>query len=239
MTLPATHPLMLLLIGVIFVKSASLSLMKTVKRGTTVSLLCSNILREPSYVAWFKHTSDSLPLCIATQYVGKKPADSIYFNGFQKNHLEMSVNQTFSSLKIVNADIFDSGVFYCGSFLTNRMMFHNKTQLVVVNDTSQPDTTNVVWVTEQTERSCHIYYTMTLILSGLVLLSTVFAIVVFIRFKQKEDALHHQNNDMNNHLQQIQEADLNYAALNLNKKRSRRPMRLKEVEPNVVYAATR
>lgn len=39
---------------------------------------------------------------------------------------------------------------------------------------------------------------------------------------------------------QEQDADLNYAALSLDKKKSRRPVRrLKEVEPNVVYAATR
>ncbi|XP_043100008.1 uncharacterized protein LOC122348527 [Puntigrus tetrazona] len=183
----AANHLMLFLIGVIFVKSASLSVMKTVKRGTTVSLLCSNILREPSYVAWFKHTSDSLPLCIATQYVGEQPADSIYFNGFQKNHLEMSVNQTFSSLKIVNADIFDSGVFYCGSFLSNRMMFHNKTQLVVVNETNhlEEDIAIMVWATEENLRSCHIYYTMALILSGFVLLAILFVIVVSFKLKKR------------------------------------------------------
>ncbi len=113
-------------------KRASLTFVETVKSGTTVSLLCSNMLKEPSYIAWFKHTNDSLPLCIATQYVGGKPAESIYLNGFKKNHAEMSVNKTFSSLKIVNVDVSDSGIFYCGSFLTNHMMFHNKTQLVVV-----------------------------------------------------------------------------------------------------------
>ncbi|XP_058638591.1 novel immune-type receptor 7b isoform X2 [Onychostoma macrolepis] len=210
MNLSATHPLTLLLIGVIFVKRASLTFMKTVKRGTNVSLLCSNILKEPSYIAWFKHTNDSLPLCIATQYVGEKPVDSIYLNGFKKNHAEMSVNKTFSSLRIVNVDVSDSGIFYCGSFLTNHMMFHNKTELVVVNETSQSkgDTTNAArGVTEETERSCHIYYTLTLIMSGLVLLSTVFAIVVFIRFKernkQKEDAQHRENNEMNKQLQQF------------------------------------
>uniref|UniRef100_A0A8C2JUA9 Immunoglobulin V-set domain-containing protein n=1 Tax=Cyprinus carpio TaxID=7962 RepID=A0A8C2JUA9_CYPCA len=101
--------------------------------STTVTLLCSNILKEPSYIAWFKQTNDSLPLCIATQYVSEKPADSIYFNGFKENHLEMSVEKTFSSLKTVHVDVSDSGIFYCGYVLTNHMMFHDKTQLVVVN----------------------------------------------------------------------------------------------------------
>jgi len=106
---------------------------KTVNSGTTVSLLCSNILTEPSYIAWFKQINGALPLCIATQYVSEKQGDSIYFNGFKKDHVEMSVNKTFSSLKIVNVDFTDSGMFYCGSFLVNYMMFHNKTQLMVVN----------------------------------------------------------------------------------------------------------
>ncbi len=82
-------------VSCIFVKRASLTFVETVKRGTTVSLLCSNMLKEPSYIAWFKHTNDSLPLCIATQYVGEKPAESIYLNGFKKNHAEMSVKKHF------------------------------------------------------------------------------------------------------------------------------------------------
>uniref|UniRef100_A0A8C1TTC4 Ig-like domain-containing protein n=1 Tax=Cyprinus carpio TaxID=7962 RepID=A0A8C1TTC4_CYPCA len=231
--------------GVIFVKQASLTFMKTVNIGTTVTLLCSNILKEPSYIAWFKQTNDSLPLCIATQYVSEKPADSIYFNGFKENHVEMSVNKTFSSLKIVNVDISDSGIFYCGSFLTNHMMFHDKTQLVVVNETSQSkgDITNVdCGATKETLRSCHVYYTLTLILSGLVLLPTVLAIAIFIRLKGKKqtERRHVDNALMSKQLEQEQDADLNYAALSLDKKKNRRPVRrLKEVEPNVVYAATR
>ncbi|XP_016370136.1 uncharacterized protein LOC107709976 [Sinocyclocheilus rhinocerous] len=177
----------LLFSGVIFVKQASLTFVKTVNIGTTVTLLCSNILKEPSYISWFKQTNDSLPLCIATQYVSVNPVDSIYFNGFKKNHVEMSVNKTFSSLKIVNVDVSDSGIFYCGSFLTNHMMFHDKTQLVV-NETSQSkgDITNVdCGATEETLRSCHVYYTLTLILSGLVLLPTVLAILILIRLKER------------------------------------------------------
>ncbi|XP_056115075.1 uncharacterized protein LOC130091289 [Rhinichthys klamathensis goyatoka] len=249
MNLFGTNPLMLFLIGFIFVKRTSLTPVKTVNSGTTVSLLCSNILTEPSYIAWFKQINGSLPLCIVTQYVSKKQADSTYFNGFKKDHMHMSVNKTFSSLKIVNVDVSDSGMFYCGSFLTNYMMFHNKTQLVVVNETNQfkEDIANAdCGATEETSRSCHVYYTLTLILSGLVLLSTVFAIVVLIRMKernkQKQDNQPHGNNEeMNKQLQKReQDEDLNYAALNLDKKKSRRPVRkMREVEPNVIYAATR
>lgn len=119
--------------GIIFVKRTSLTLVKTVNSGTTVSFLCPNILTEPSYIAWFKQINGSLPLCIVTQFVGDKSGDIIYLNGFKKDHIEMSANKTFSSLKIVNVDVSDSGFYYCGSFLTNYMKFHNKTQLVVVN----------------------------------------------------------------------------------------------------------
>ncbi len=75
------------------------------------------MLQEPSYIAWFKHTNDSLPLCIATQYVGEKPSDSIYLNGFEKNHAEMSVNKTFASLKIVNVDSLRLWTFLLWKFL--------------------------------------------------------------------------------------------------------------------------
>ncbi len=39
--------------------------------------------------------------------------------------------------------------------------------------------------TEEALRSCHIYYTLTLILSGFVLLPTVFVIVVSIRLRER------------------------------------------------------
>ncbi|XP_016396800.1 uncharacterized protein LOC107730468 [Sinocyclocheilus rhinocerous] len=211
MNLSATHPLMLLLIGVIFVKQASLTFVKTVNSGTTVTLLCSNILKEPSYIAWFRQTNYSLPLCIATQYVSVNPVDSIYFNGFKKNHVEMSVNKTFSSLKIVNVDVSDSGIFYCGSFLTNHMMFHDKTQLVVVNETNhfEEDIASVdCGAAEETSRSCHVYYTLTVILSGFfLLLPTVFVIVVLLRLKernkQKDAQSQGHNEEMHSHLQKV------------------------------------
>uniref|UniRef100_A0A8C1H5V3 Ig-like domain-containing protein n=1 Tax=Cyprinus carpio carpio TaxID=630221 RepID=A0A8C1H5V3_CYPCA len=244
MNLSATHPLMLFLIGVIFVKQASLTFVKTVNIGTTVTLLCSNILKEPSYIAWFKQTNDFLPLCIATQYVSEKPADSIYFNGFKENHVEMSVNKTFSSLKIVNVDISDSGIFYCGSFLTNHMMFHDKTQLVAVNESqSKGDITNVDFgAAEENLRSCHFYYTLALILSGFfLLLPTVFVIVVLFRLKerkkQKDAQPQGHNEEMHNHLQKDQYPDLHFAPVSFAKKLNRRPVRsMSDEETHVVYA---
>ncbi|XP_073764317.1 novel immune-type receptor 7b [Danio rerio] len=243
MNLSGLHPLMLFLMGVIFVKHAAFT--KTVYSGTTVSLLCSNILKESSYMAWFKQTDDSLPVCIATQYVGPNPADSIYLNGFQQTHIEMSVNAKFSTLRIISVDVSDSGMFYCGSFTGNHMNFHNQTQLVVVNATnhSKEDIANTDYGTTE-ETSCRFFYTLTLISSGFILLPTVFAIVALIKLKKmkkkKEDAKHSKNKKMNKQLQhKKQNEDLNYAALNLDKK-SRRPVKsMRTVEPNVVYAATR
>nr|CAI21222.1 novel immune-type receptor 7.9 [Danio rerio] len=186
MNLSGLHPLMLFLIGVMFVKHAFSTFTETVLSGTAVSLLCSNILKEPSYIAWFKQTDDSLPLCIVTQYVGPNP-DSIYLNGFQKTHIEMSVNATFSTLRIISVDVSDSGMFYCGSFIENHMKFHNQTQLVVVNVTNQfkeEDQNTDQKTTEQTPTTCFFFCTLTLISSGFILLSTGFAIVVLIRLKK-------------------------------------------------------
>ncbi|XP_056318700.1 novel immune-type receptor 7b [Danio aesculapii] len=243
MNLSGLHPLMLFLMGVFFVKHASF--METVYSGTTVSLLCTNILKEASYISWFKQTDNSLPVCIVTQYVSAKPADFIYLNGFQKNHIEMSVNATFSTLRIISVDVSDSGTFFCGSFITNHIKFYNQTQLVVVNATnhSKEDIANTDCGTSE-ETSCRFFYTLTLILSGFILLPTVFAILVLIKLKkmkkQKEDVKHSKNKKMSKRLQhKEQDEDLNYAALNLDKN-SRRPVRsMRRVEPNVVYAATR
>uniref|UniRef100_A0A671N6K9 Uncharacterized LOC107679237 n=1 Tax=Sinocyclocheilus anshuiensis TaxID=1608454 RepID=A0A671N6K9_9TELE len=239
MNLSATHPLMLFLIGVIFVKQASLTFVKTVNIGTTVTLLCSNILKEPSYIAWFKQTNDSLPLCIATQYVSVNPVDSIYFNGFKKNHVEMSVNKTFSSLKIVNVDVSDSGIFYCGSFLTNHMMFHDKTQLVV-NETNhfEEDIASVdCGAAEETLRSCHIYYTLTVILSAFfLLLPTVFVIVVLLRLKERNKERSINTWHFNKNLYFY--PDFHCAPVSFAKKLNRRPVRsMSDVETHVVYAA--
>ncbi|XP_051501444.1 novel immune-type receptor 7b [Myxocyprinus asiaticus] len=242
----SAKPLIFFLIGVIFIKWISPAIVKTVGSGTSVSLLCSNILTEPSYIAWFKQTKNgSLPFCVVTQFTYKSQADPIYFNGFKMNHIEMAVNDTISSLKIVNAEVSDSGIFFCGSFLRNHMVFHNSTQLVVngidqsidvIPNNPEKDTD----VTEVSSGSCNVYYTLTLILSCLVLLPTVLAIVVLIRMKERNKQTEDVGTQSPYHHEEEQNLDLNYAALSFAKKKSRRPVRsMREVETNVVYAATR
>ncbi|XP_073764300.1 novel immune-type receptor 7a isoform X3 [Danio rerio] len=223
--------------GVIFVKHAFSTFTKTYS-GTTVSLLCSNILKESSYIAWFKQTDDSLPLCIVTQYVGTNP-DSIYLNGFQKTRIEMSVNATFSTLRIISVDVSDSGMFYCGSFIENHMKFHNQTQLVVVNVTNQfkeEDTQNTDHrTTEQTPTSCFFFCTLTLISSGFILLSTGFAIVVLIRLK-KSNAEFHDHNEELHQLHKNKDSDLNFAPVHFAKNNSGLVRTFKDVETHAVYA---
>ncbi|XP_052010878.1 uncharacterized protein LOC127663356 isoform X2 [Xyrauchen texanus] len=95
-------------------------------------------------------------------------------------------------------------------------------------------------VTEVFSGSCHVYYTLTLVLSCLVLLPTVLATVVLIRMKERNKQKEDVGAQSPYHHDEEQDPDLNYAALNIVKKKSRRPVRsLSEVETSVVYAATR
>uniref|UniRef100_A0AAY5ENW1 Immunoglobulin domain-containing protein n=1 Tax=Electrophorus electricus TaxID=8005 RepID=A0AAY5ENW1_ELEEL len=87
--------------------------------GQNATFTCASILREPSYLAWFKLTNGSLPLCIVTKYYHDETT-AIYLNGFKEEHFKMTLKNKSSSLKIMKVDYSDSGHYYYGTVSINK-----------------------------------------------------------------------------------------------------------------------
>uniref|UniRef100_A0A4W6CVN5 Ig-like domain-containing protein n=1 Tax=Lates calcarifer TaxID=8187 RepID=A0A4W6CVN5_LATCA len=133
-----------------------------------------------------------------------------YCDGFQ-NRFEMSSNITAVFLKIKRVDFSDSGLYFCGFYINAHTVIANTIHL---NVQETPDgITNL----------------MTVVLGGLTVFLTIVIIVLAVEIRKLQTGTN------------LGSDDLNYAALSFQSKakRKRRPPSERELETNVVYAATR
>uniref|UniRef100_A0A8C9X3H8 Immunoglobulin subtype domain-containing protein n=1 Tax=Sander lucioperca TaxID=283035 RepID=A0A8C9X3H8_SANLU len=153
-----------------------------------------------------------------------------FCDGFQ-NRFEMSSNISTVFLKIKRVDLSDSGLYFCGFFIGRHTVIVNATYLKVqdchstINLEESDGMTNLV-----------------IVILGVFLNIVVIVLAVKIRKLQTavNEELQPERNKVNPALTSIN-YELNYAALNFQAKpkRSRRPASERELEPHVVYAATR
>uniref|UniRef100_A0A8C9X5S8 Ig-like domain-containing protein n=1 Tax=Sander lucioperca TaxID=283035 RepID=A0A8C9X5S8_SANLU len=191
--------------------SASESHTVEVQSGGDVTLMCSNISSVPTTTEWFRVINRTKLSCVSSM----NPYDSnaSFCDGFQ-NGFEMNSNISTVFLKIKRVDLSDSGLYFCGIYIGRHTVIVNATYLKVQEESD--GMTNV----------------MIVILGALTVL-TVFLTIVVIVLAVKIRRLQ-TGTDLGSD-------DLNYAALNFQAKpkRSSRPASERELEPHVVYAATR
>uniref|UniRef100_A0A8C7CSX8 Immunoglobulin domain-containing protein n=1 Tax=Oncorhynchus kisutch TaxID=8019 RepID=A0A8C7CSX8_ONCKI len=196
-----------------------------VRIGDTVSLQCSNVTMVVGHTAWFKQVNGSEPVCISSMYEFNSTPD--LHNGFERSHLEMFSNHTTIFLKITQVEVADCGLYFCGLYPHRHMFFVNATYLKIQEDDDG---------------------TMCLLPLAVILgvVTAVLMIVILILvLKIRRDSKTHNTGTMEDHkrFQQGDPDSLNYTALSFCQKRSRNKKtpkgQMMEMEPNVVYAATR
>uniref|UniRef100_A0AAZ3RT95 Ig-like domain-containing protein n=1 Tax=Oncorhynchus tshawytscha TaxID=74940 RepID=A0AAZ3RT95_ONCTS len=96
--------------------------------GDNVTLQCTDVLKGPGHVAWFKQVNVSEPLCIASMYSSQPYVK--HHNGFQPSHMEMFISNRIIVLKITEVDVADSGLYCCGMY-NEYFIFTNMTFLMV------------------------------------------------------------------------------------------------------------
>uniref|UniRef100_UPI003AAFD8CE uncharacterized protein n=1 Tax=Centroberyx gerrardi TaxID=166262 RepID=UPI003AAFD8CE len=198
-----------------------------VQPGGEVTLMCTNISSSPTYSEWFRVVNRAKPCCIFS--MSKSDDDARLCDGFQNGKFEMTSNVSTVFLKIKQVDLSDSGLYFCGLYIDGHTVIVNATYLKVQE---KPDGI--------TSLACAF-------LGGV----TVFLVMVIVGLVLKisqlqtvtKEELQPQRNEVNPSLRFILYVlyELKYAALSFHPKpkRSRRPASEKEVETNVVYAATR
>uniref|UniRef100_A0A4W5JNV7 Immunoglobulin V-set domain-containing protein n=1 Tax=Hucho hucho TaxID=62062 RepID=A0A4W5JNV7_9TELE len=188
--------------------------------------LCSLSFRSDPF-SWFKQVNSSEPLCITSMWSSLQTVH--HYNGFQVKRMKMLIINRNIFLKITEVDVADSGLYFCG-LSDDYFIFTNATVLKVQGNIFKRKsamTRNAqTFILEK-------YGTMNLFLLVVILgvVTAVLLIVILILvLKVRRDS---------NRLNTDPDA-LNYAALNFTSKKMKRERRReKELDPHVLYAATR
>uniref|UniRef100_A0A3B4XZH9 Uncharacterized LOC111647006 n=1 Tax=Seriola lalandi dorsalis TaxID=1841481 RepID=A0A3B4XZH9_SERLL len=214
--------------------SVSVSQSQTVKvqSGEDVTLHCSNISRSPTTTEWFRLVNRTKASCISSMY---KPENEAFFcDGFQ-NRFEMSSNISTVFLKIKRVDVSDSGLYFCGFYIDTHTVITDTIHLNVQgnNESDYEEDCN------SEEIPGGMSNLMSVVLGGLTVFLTIVVIVLAVKIRKLQKAVNEEPQPERK--KNLGSGDLNYAALSFQTKpkRNRRPASERELEPNVVYAATR
>ncbi|XP_022607958.1 uncharacterized protein LOC111226929 [Seriola dumerili] len=212
--------------------SVSQSQTVNVQSGEDVTLLCSNISRSPTQTDWFRLVNRTKASCISSMYQSEDEAS--FCVGFQ-NRFEMSSNISTVFLKIKKVDVSDSGLYFCGFYKGVHTVIADTTHLNVQGDNES-----------DYEEDCNseevpggMTNLMSVVLGGLTVFLTIVVIVLAVKIRKLQKAVNEEPQPERN--KNLGSGDLNYAALSFQTKpkRNHRPASQRELETNVVYAATR
>ncbi|XP_036966962.1 uncharacterized protein LOC119026635 [Acanthopagrus latus] len=199
--------------------------------GDEVTLLCSNLSTSPTQTDWFRVVNRTKSHCISSMY--GSDGDVSFCDGFQNGKFEMSSNVSTVSLKIKRVDSSDTGLYFCGFYVKTHTVISTATYLNVQGDEKQGDENSLHTLNEGMANL------MCLIPGGLTVLLTIVIIALAVKIKKLQTAVNEGEQPGGN--KNVGSDDLNYAALSFQAKpkRNRRPASEREMEPHVVYAATR
>ncbi|XP_074480118.1 uncharacterized protein LOC141760908 [Sebastes fasciatus] len=209
-----------------------------VQSGDEVTLTCTNITSAPVYANWFRLINRTKPSWISSMYGFE--GDASYCVEFQ-NRFEMSSNKSTVFLKIKRVDLSDSGLYFCGFYVDKHTNIADATHLIVQGDGESEGEVDFKTEIEGCDETANL---MSLILGGLTVSLTIVVVVLAVKVRKLQRAVNEEpqpeRNKVNSPLT-YDHYELNYAALSFQAKpkRSRRPAPEREMEPHVVYAATR
>ncbi|XP_045920818.1 uncharacterized protein LOC123980453 isoform X2 [Micropterus dolomieu] len=207
--------------------SVSVSESQTVKvqPGQEVTLSTTNISRNQAMTTWFRVVNRTKASCISI--MTKADSDPKYCDGVENGTFEMSSNTSTVFLKIKTVNLSDSGLYFCGFFIEGQTVLSVIHLNVEGSDESHDDADR-----KSTTECDKIPNLMSVILGGLTVFLIMVIICLVVKNRNVQKAASEEQNPQQN--ANLGSDDLNYAAVNFSAKARRR-----EVEPNVVYSATR
>ncbi|XP_027144008.1 uncharacterized protein LOC104924041 isoform X2 [Larimichthys crocea] len=196
--------------------SASESHTVDVEAGDEVTLLCSNgIFKYSTYRFWSRFVNRTMIRCIASIY--SYNSNPRYCNEYQNGNFEITYNSSDVYLKIKQVDLSDSGLYLCGFIINGDMVIDIKHLNVQENLDAITKLTSVT-------------------LGGLTVFLLMLIIGLVVKIRKLQTAQYQEHSPQT---QDLDSDDLNYAALRFLPNPNLRPASERELETNVVYAATR
>ncbi|KAK2900182.1 hypothetical protein Q8A73_013311 [Channa argus] len=202
-----------------------------VQPGHNVTLQCSNILTQsPTHKFWSRLINRTRVDCISSMY-GSEP-NAKFCNRIQKGKYEMRFNISTVFLTIKQVDVSDSGLYFCGFYKDSHTILQVVDLDVQGNDEPIHDDTMF-------QKEPDVFpKLMSVILGAVTVFLVLIIIVLAVKYRKFQKA---HSDEISPHMHNLDSDELNYAALSFNQKAKRncRPASQRELEPNVVYAATR
>ncbi|RVE60246.1 hypothetical protein OJAV_G00179040 [Oryzias javanicus] len=201
-----------------------------IQSGEDVTLLCSVFDKNRAQTDWFRVVNSSKVSCISSMF--GSDGDPSFCPGFERGKFEMSSNRSSVSLKISGVNESDSGLYFCGFYSNRHTIIGDVTQMIIKGDDKPND--------EESSSSCKEHVNMdllTVILAALTVLLSAVVVVLAVKFRKLLTAVRKDKDNTKN----LDSDDLNYAALSFQQKAKRggRPSSERELQPHVLYAATR
>ncbi|XP_051756423.1 uncharacterized protein LOC127516125 isoform X3 [Ctenopharyngodon idella] len=240
--------------GLLTVVKSSQTANMSARPGDNVTIWCQHTAKTGKYIHWFKQTNSAVPLSIVYMMITYqlKELQIKYLNGFQPDRLVMSLHTKNTSLRIINVDISDSGLYYCG-WDSRVITFGNGTHLDIKDHFIYcAESECVTPLQNETEisnkdlkespistRDCseNIFYKLTFIFGVIiVILIIILVLIIITKIRNRKT----QGKDADRHVTQHHEEPHStlYAALQFSKQKTRRAARHAE-DIDVVYSATR
>uniref|UniRef100_A0A668VMA3 Ig-like domain-containing protein n=1 Tax=Oreochromis aureus TaxID=47969 RepID=A0A668VMA3_OREAU len=191
-----------------------------VQPGEEVTLQCSNLSSHRVHLSWFRMTNRKGK--ISSMF---SPEDNVTFHeGFQNGKFNMTSNIFVLFLEIKQVDSSDSGLYFCGEDSYEKFIVYGATTLKVQGKT---DFFSLMILGSLT------VFLLLVIIGLIVKIRKFYTGIYLVKLKLNIDLEHF-------HLQNVDSDAMNYAALSFpHRAKIRRPVPQRELEPNIVYAATR
>uniref|UniRef100_A0A671XUS5 Ig-like domain-containing protein n=1 Tax=Sparus aurata TaxID=8175 RepID=A0A671XUS5_SPAAU len=100
-----------------------------VQSGQEVTLLCSNFSSAITQIIWFRVVSRSQPRCVSHMFRVTEPAKLC--DGSQSGKYEMRSNISTLFLRIKQVNSSDSGLYFCGHYLSGSPVIISSTYVQV------------------------------------------------------------------------------------------------------------
>uniref|UniRef100_I3KPV2 Ig-like domain-containing protein n=1 Tax=Oreochromis niloticus TaxID=8128 RepID=I3KPV2_ORENI len=178
-----------------------------------VTLQCSNLSSQPVHLFWFRSTNRPKASRISSMISPDKNAS--FNEGFQNGKFNMTSNTSVLFLEIKQVDSSDSGLYFCGEPNSEKLIVYGATNLKVQEGRSQNPSS--------------------MILGSLTVFLLLVIIGLIVKIRKLHTGIYNPQRSEN-----VDSDAMNYAALSFpHRAKIRSPVPQRELESNVVYAATR